>query len=78
MICPKCNSLTAVTDSRPMVSGGVRRRRECLQCGHRFSTLETQEQFHAMEQRKDCLAALNYVASVIQGEVRKMQDKEDR
>lgn len=76
MECPKCKGQTAVVDSRPM-GNGVRRCRKCLACNHRFSTLETQEQFHAMEQRKDCLAALNYVASVIQGEVRKMQDKED-
>lgn len=40
MLCPKCNSdnLTCI-DSRP--SGGVtRRRRVCIECKHRFSTIE--------------------------------------
>lgn len=35
MNCPKCNGSTKVADRR-----GVRRRRECLSCGHRFSTIE--------------------------------------
>ena len=40
MICPKCkaNQLTVV-DSRP-TSNEVRRRRECLVCHHRFTTVE--------------------------------------
>ena len=34
--CPKCqHAFTRVYDSR-----GVRRRRECLACGHRFRTRE--------------------------------------
>jgi transcriptional repressor NrdR len=42
MHCPKCSSTdTKVVDSRTPSSGGsIRRRRECTQCGHRFSTLE--------------------------------------
>lgn len=35
MNCPKCNGKTAVVDRRK-----ERRRRECLACQHRFSTLE--------------------------------------
>lgn len=40
MICPACkaNQLTVV-DSRP-TSHEVRRRRECLACHHRFTTVE--------------------------------------
>lgn len=39
MNCPKCNTPTGVSDSRP-VSGTVRRRRRCPACAHRFTTLE--------------------------------------
>lgn len=42
MRCPQCGCLDdKVVDSRATKEGaGVRRRRECLQCGHRFTTLE--------------------------------------
>jgi transcriptional regulator NrdR family protein len=38
----KCGGLTKVTDSRPAHVGTytVRRRRECLTCGHRWTTYE--------------------------------------
>lgn len=40
MNCPFCGTdNTKVTDSRPD-QDGIRRRRECLACGRRFSTLE--------------------------------------
>ncbi len=41
-ICPHCtHELSKVTDSRGNVQlGSVRRRRECLQCGTRFTTIE--------------------------------------
>jgi transcriptional repressor NrdR len=40
MLCPFCASDdTKVTDSRPD-NDGIRRRRECLACGQRFSTIE--------------------------------------
>ena len=40
MHCPYCSSAdTKVTDSRD-TEGGIRRRRECLQCGQRFTTME--------------------------------------
>ncbi|MFM7065219.1 MAG: transcriptional regulator NrdR [Gammaproteobacteria bacterium] len=45
MHCPFCNhEETKVTDSRLAGEGHqVRRRRECLQCGERFTTFETAE-----------------------------------
>lgn len=45
MHCPFCNHPeTKVTDSRLAGEGlQVRRRRECLQCGERFTTFETAE-----------------------------------
>lgn len=39
MNCPFCNGASKVVDSRP-IPDGIRRRRECLQCGRRFTTHE--------------------------------------
>ncbi len=39
MICPICEGKTKVIDSRSECDC-VKRRRECLGCGHRFSTEE--------------------------------------
>ena len=43
MRCPKCTSIEdKVIDSRISKEGNtIRRRRECLECGHRFTTTET-------------------------------------
>jgi transcriptional repressor NrdR len=43
MRCPKCTSIEdKVIDSRISKEGTtIRRRRECLECGHRFTTTET-------------------------------------
>ena len=45
MHCPFCGDLdTKVIDSRLVAEGdSVRRRRECLTCGERFTTFETAE-----------------------------------
>ena len=42
MKCPKCGSDDdKVLDSRPAREGAaIRRRRECMKCGHRFTTYE--------------------------------------
>ena len=42
MRCPACGYLDSkVVDSRPSDDGSsIRRRRECLSCGHRFTTYE--------------------------------------
>lgn len=41
MICPFCGASTKVVDSRISMEGaGIRRRRKCLDCEFRFSTLE--------------------------------------
>ena len=43
MKCPYCGYLESkVVDSRPTDEGScIRRRRECLSCGRRFTTYET-------------------------------------
>ena len=41
MHCPYCQYVRSkVIDTTKDAPGGIRRRRECLQCGERFSTLE--------------------------------------
>lgn len=41
MKCPFCqHTKSKVIDTTKGAPGGIRRRRECLQCGERFSTLE--------------------------------------
>ena len=42
MVCPACKKGdTTVVDSRPLGQGDiVRRRRECFECRHRFTTYE--------------------------------------
>ena len=41
MLCPYCRyEKSKVIDTTKNAPGGIRRRRECLKCGERFSTLE--------------------------------------
>ena len=41
MKCPNCGHLESkVIDSRPTENSSIRRRRECLECGYRFTTYE--------------------------------------
>lgn len=43
--CPKCMGGVKVKDSRPRdVDGVIRRKKECLECGHIFYTLEINEE----------------------------------
>lgn len=55
MNCPKCDSPNnKVTDSREFISDeieGIRRRRVCQKCKHRFSTLETIYEFDGPQVR---------------------------
>lgn len=55
MKCPYCGYLESkVVDSRPVDEGGsIRRRRECLACGHRFTTYETVEHVPLMVVKRD-------------------------
>lgn len=43
MTCPKCKEKTNVIDSRSKESGKFRRR-ECINCGYRFNTLEVENE----------------------------------
>lgn len=53
MKCPKCNyETTKVLDSRESVDG-IRRRRECLGCNHRFTTYERAQHQNLYVIKKD-------------------------
>ena len=51
MYC-KCGGDTYVTDSRPQKDGSIRRRRQCQECGARFTTYEFLER-DIITQRRD-------------------------
>src|ERR1051325_8473991 len=55
MRCPKCESQDdKVIDSRSSRDGStIRRRRECLKCGHRFTTYEEIEHEGLMVVKRD-------------------------
>lgn len=55
MRCPSCGcSESKVVDSRPSEDGGsIRRRRECLNCQHRFTTYERMEDIPVMVIKSD-------------------------
>ena len=55
MKCPYCGySESKVIDSRPADEGSsIRRRRECLSCGKRFTTYETVESLPMVVVKKD-------------------------
>lgn len=40
MTCPVCGEKTKVVDSRPYGCESIWRKRECLECKHRFETME--------------------------------------
>lgn len=55
MKCPFCKTdNTKVINSRPSKDGrAIRRRRECVSCGERFTTYERIEEFQPMVVKKD-------------------------
>lgn len=55
MECPKCkHQQSKVIDSRPYDDGtAIRRRRECLECGHRFNTYERVEKSPLLVVKRD-------------------------
>jgi transcriptional regulator NrdR family protein len=54
MICKQCNhDATSITNSRPTVNGWTYRRRECMNCGHRWNTYEIPEDEISQEEDED-------------------------
>lgn len=61
MLCPSCNATdTKVIDSRPAENGlSIRRRRQCDDCGHRFTTYERLEPQLMVRKRNGLLEAFS-------------------
>ena len=54
MKCPYCGKEnTRVIDSRPTDDSSIRRRRQCDECGKRFTTYEKVETLHLIVVKKD-------------------------
>ena len=54
MKCPFCGyNDSKVVDSRPTDDGSIRRRRECLECGRRFTTYERVESMPIIVIKRD-------------------------
>lgn len=55
MRCPKCGcEESKVVDSRPSEGNdAIRRRRECVKCGYRFTTYERREDMPLLVMKKD-------------------------
>lgn len=52
MTCPICNGKTKVIDSRHE-DDSTRRRRECVECGYRFSTTEVDSDLYQRMVKND-------------------------
>lgn len=76
MKCPNCsNEETKVLDSRPIFNGlAIRRRRECIKCGARFSTHEEMEILDLMVVKRDGKTEA-YMREKIESGVRKAFEK---
>ena len=87
MKCPFCgHPESKVIDSRPAdENASIRRRRECLACGKRFTTYETVERqkvlrgmIRACEKRPVSLAELERIADEIEQELQNSMEREIR
>ncbi len=76
MRCPTCqNEDTKVLDSRPVSDGlAIRRRRECIKCGARFSTHEEMEILDLSVVKRDGRAQ-PYMREKIESGIRKAFEK---
>ena len=71
MKCIYCNCTESrVVDSRPTEDGAIRRRRECLGCGKRFTTYETVECLPIIVVKKDGRRQIFDRNKVLKGMVR--------
>lgn len=53
MVCPACASPTRVSETRAAPGGAIRRRRQCSNCGHRFTTFERLERGPTSVRKRD-------------------------
>ena len=73
MFCQMCGSKTTVVDSRTKSYktgkqfNYVKRRRRCLNCGHRQNTYETFEKPHSIVEVLNALTFVKEVRKLLQG-----------
>ena len=78
MRCPFCGySESRVIDSRPTDEGNsIRRRRECLSCGSRFTTYETVESLPIIVVKKDGSRETFYRSKLLGGLVKACEKRQ--
>lgn len=76
MNCPKCgNDVVSCIDSRPK-SGTIYRRRKCISCGFRFSTVEIGlDDLESYKQKEAFLADMLSRAGDIQAKLKERETK---
>ena len=68
MACPQCgHQVCRVLDSRSRKGLSIRRRRECISCKHRFTTLEIHEDERILASLQAALEALEELRKEIKG-----------
>ena len=68
MSCPQCkHQICRVIDSRSRNGLSIRRRRECISCRHRFTTLEIHEDERILVSLQAALEALEELRKEIKG-----------
>jgi len=77
MKCIFCNSIDSkVVDSRPVDDGhAIRRRRECLKCGKRFTTYEKVETIPVLVVKKDGSRELFDIEKIKRGIIRSCEKR---
>ncbi|WP_227936632.1 transcriptional regulator NrdR [Alkalihalobacillus deserti] len=72
MLCPACHhNGTRVLDSRPSHEGrSIRRRRECEECSHRFTTFEMVEEIPLIVVKKDGTRQIFSQDKILRGLIR--------
>ena len=77
MKCIYCNSIDSkVVDSRPVDDGhAIRRRRECLKCGKRFTTYEKVETIPVLVVKKDGSRELFDIEKIKRGIIRSCEKR---
>lgn len=63
MICPNCGNVDSFVVRTDAVAVGIKRRRECCRCHHRWNTYETAE--NVMDELSKLKLALAPVAELV-------------
>ena len=68
MRCPYCNSEESKTlETRDSIENTTRRRKECINCGKRYTTYEYLETIELMVRKKDGQLQRFYVNKIVRG-----------